>query len=259
MINGRPGRGPAGIFAEEMSERREERERLRRERRERWRRETLKERRVELIARIVAIGVVGLIVAGFVFVLIATDEDKVSGAEEVRKTYAGLEQDGLVLGDPEAELVITEWADLQCPACRAFAEEELPELLELVRSGEARLEIRPFPILGPDSVRAATAAMAAARENRYFEFVDLFYRNQGAEGSGYVTDEFLRFLLEAAGVKDTRFADPKLERQVLGSLERAEKLGLQGTPSLVVRGPGGRELVAENTAAAVRAALERVR
>jgi hypothetical protein len=41
-------------------------------------------------------------------------------------------------------------------------------------------------------VRAAGAAAEAARENRMYQFVDLFYRNQGPENSDYADADFMR-------------------------------------------------------------------
>ncbi len=49
---------------------------------------------------------------------------------------------------------------------------------------------------------AAKAALAAGEQNRYWNFVELFYRNQGVENSGYVTDDFLENVAKGAGVPD---------------------------------------------------------
>ncbi len=46
------------------------------------------------------------------------------------------------------------------------------------------------------------AALAAAEQDRYWNFIELFYANQGTENSGYVTDDFLTAVAEGAGVDD---------------------------------------------------------
>ena len=61
-----------------------------------------------------------------------------------------------------------------------------------MRKGTAKYEFRQYTIIGPESTPAAKAALAASEQNRYWNYIELFYRNQGTENSGYVTDDFLR-------------------------------------------------------------------
>jgi protein-disulfide isomerase len=170
------------------------------------------------------------------------DPSSVEGAE-IRKALAGIPQEGLVLGRPGARAKLIEFGDLQCPVCKGFAEEVLPEVIESkVRSGEARLEFRNFTILGEESAYAAAGAIAAGEQGRGWQFVELFYRNQGVEASGYVTDEFLTAIAEAAGVPDVERWDAarvseRVTNQVGAETAEAEQLGLGGTPSFVIEGP----------------------
>lgn len=180
------------------------------------------------------------------------DASSIDGAAEVRADLRGIPQRGLVLGDPGAEATLIEFGDLQCPVCKGYAEDVIPEVIESrVRSGEAKLAFRSFTILGEESVDAAAAAMAAGEQGRGWDFVELFYRNQGIEASGYVTDEFLTAIAEVAGVPDiekwnaARDSTRVLDR-VAAENSEAEGLGLTGTPSFVVEGPqvdGGREVL----------------
>ncbi len=193
-------------------------------------------------ATFVAIAAVAVLV-----VISQTDSDggdaDVEGIAEVRSELRGISQDGMVLGDLRAPVTLIEFGDLQCPACKAVAEELVPEVVESkVRAGEARLEFRNFTILGPDSETAAAAAIAAGAQGRGWAFVDLFYRNQGLEGSGYVTDEFLTAIARAAGVKDIpRWNRERAARaasaQIAADNAAAQRLEFGGTPSFAVRGP----------------------
>lgn len=171
------------------------------------------------------------------------EASEVEGGEEIRRQLAGIPQQGMVLGDPRARVTLIEYGDLQCPACKVYAEQVVPPLIDSkVRGGEARLAFRSFTIIDEDSVDAAAAAIAAGQQGRGWDFVELFYRNQGVEASGYVTDEFLTAVAEAAGVRDlegwdeARRSEPVLE-QVARETAEAEELGLTGTPSFVVEGP----------------------
>ena len=162
----------------------------------------------------------------------------------VERELRGIPQREMTLGEPQAKVTLVEYGDLQCPVCKTFAEEIVPEVVEAkVRSGEAKLEFRNYTIISQESVPAGAAAIAAGQQGRGWNFVDLFYRNQGLEASGYVTDEFLTEVARGAGVSDfarwnrARKSQDTLD-QVARTSEEAQRLGLTGTPSFAVAGPG---------------------
>ena len=118
----------------------------------------------------------------------------------VAQLFEGVPQEGLYLGDPNAPATLVEYADLQCPFCRAFALSALPTLIDdYVKPGKLRMRFEPQTIIGQglsenQSETAARFALAASLQNRLWQFTDLFYRNQDEENSGYVTDSFLTTL-----------------------------------------------------------------
>ena len=134
--------------------------------------------------------------------------------------FAGIpERDG-VLGDPNAPLTLTEYVDLQCPVCASASRETLPALVrDYVRTGKVKLEARTLHFLGPDSERAARVAAGAERQGRLWPFLEAFYAAQGAENSGYVTDDFLRSVAQAAGVDAGRGAAGRRRRRRAGAAE----------------------------------------
>jgi protein-disulfide isomerase len=169
------------------------------------------------------------------------DASSIEGAEEVNSSLRGIPQFGLVLGDPDAPVKLVEFGDLQCPACKGFSEEILPPVIEnQVKNGEAKLEFRNFTIIGPQSVDAGAAALAASAQGRGWNFVELFYKNQGAENSGYADDDFLEAVAEAAGVIDLARWNKdrkRLRAQVERTSQEAQQLGFNGTPSFAIQGP----------------------
>ncbi|HEX6752413.1 MAG TPA: thioredoxin domain-containing protein [Solirubrobacterales bacterium] len=174
------------------------------------------------------------------------DSSDLDGIAEVKQELAGIPQNGMVLGEPGAEVTVLEFADLQCPVCKGYSEEVLPQIVEnQVRSGEAKLSFRNFVIIDEQSIPAGAAAIAAGRQGRGWSFVELFYRNQGAERSGYVTDEFLTAIAEGAGVPDVdKWNRDRKSKAVLGevaaSTREAQELGFNGTPSFAMEGPGAK-------------------
>ncbi|MDX6634041.1 MAG: hypothetical protein QOF06_244 [Solirubrobacterales bacterium] len=172
------------------------------------------------------------------------DSSSIVDAKLIDRELAGIPQKGMVLGDPSAKVRLLEFADLQCPVCKGYSEEVLPQVIEnQVRTGEAKLDFRNFTIIDADSTPAGAAAIAAGEQGRGWNFVEIFYRNQGAERSGYVTDEFLTAIAKAAGVPDIarwnreRKSSRVLE-EVAASTSEAESLGFTGTPSFALEGPG---------------------
>jgi protein-disulfide isomerase len=180
-------------------------------------------------------------------------DTSLEGADVVRQELAGIPQDELVLGDPDAPATLVEFGDLQCPVCKGYAEEVIPDVIESkVRGGEAKIEFRNFTIISEESVPAAAAAVAAGMQGRGWNFLELFYRNQGIERSGYVTDEFLAEIARGAGVPDvSKWEQDRKSRRVLSEVSadmtEAERLGLGGTPSFAVEGPGTKGLEALGT------------
>jgi protein-disulfide isomerase len=79
----------------------------------------------------------------------------------------------MLLGKPDAPVRVYEFGDLQCPFCKANAEEATPEVIESqVRDREASITFNQFIIIGPESVPAGEAALAAGAQNRAWNFIE---------------------------------------------------------------------------------------
>jgi protein-disulfide isomerase len=174
------------------------------------------------------------------------DATRIEGAAEVDSLLAGIPQNGMVLGDPKAPVELVEFGDLQCPVCAGFAEEILPPIIEnQVKKGEVKLGFRNLTIISEESVPAGAATLAAGEQGRGWNYLDVFYRNQGEERSGYVTDEFMEAVAKAAGVKNLAKWNQdrkKLTGEVEKTTEKAHSLGYNGTPSFAIEGPGTKGL-----------------
>ena len=177
------------------------------------------------------------------------DAKHVEQAGPVRSLLSGIPQQGMTLGEPGARVTLVEFGDLKCPVCKAFSEEVIPRVIESkVRDGSARIEFRNYTIIDAESTPAGAAAIAAGEQGRGWDFLELFYRNQGSETDSYVTDEFLTAIAKKAGVRDiARWNRERKSKRVLTEValttEEAERLGFEGTPSFAVEGPatGGLE------------------
>jgi protein-disulfide isomerase len=122
--------------------------------------------------------------------------ETLSGAAATTALFAGIPQRLNQLGDPKAPVTMIEFADLQCPYCKAYAVDALPGIVKsYVRTGKVKLIFSGMHFVGPDSEKALRAVYAAGLQGKLWNVLDLLYRNQGAENSGWVSDG----LLTAAG------------------------------------------------------------
>jgi protein-disulfide isomerase len=115
-----------------------------------------------------------------------------ASSQDVGKLYSGIPQNGTTLGKSSAPVTIYLYEDFQCPVCGQFSRKTFPVVVDRnVRGGEVKLVSETLTFIGPDSVPAARAALAAGKQDRYWPYAQLLFENQGKENSGYVTDEFL--------------------------------------------------------------------
>lgn len=80
-------------------------------------------------------------------------------------------------GEQDAPLAIVEYADVLCPYYAKVNEQVLPRLQsDYIDTHKARYEIRLVAMIAPDSQRAAERAYCAAEQNKFWEYMDLAYR-----------------------------------------------------------------------------------
>ncbi len=186
----------------------------------------------------------------------------VPGTAPTISMLRGVPQQGTALGRSDAPVTLIEYGDLQCPSCASFATEELPGLISAyVRSGELRILYRPLDLIGSDSLRAARMALALAAQDRLWQFIDLMYRNQGAENTGFVTDTYLEALASVIPGADVSRAlaqrgSANVNAQIARFAAEAHRLELAATPSFTIARTGGRSHVLPAAAAVDQSAIE---
>jgi protein-disulfide isomerase len=175
--------------------------------------------------------------------LVGSGGESVPASRASASSFAGLPQAGAVLGDPAAKVTLVEYADLQCPYCAEWAYRTLPVLVdEYVRTGKVRIVFRGLAFLGPDSERALRVTLAAGRQNRLWDVLEGLYHRQGAENSGWITEQVLK---EVAGPRAVaQGSEPWVGRLLALAARAAQAAGVTGTPAFQIGRTGGRlELV----------------
>ncbi|HEY7536665.1 MAG TPA: thioredoxin domain-containing protein [Gaiellaceae bacterium] len=162
------------------------------------------------------------------------------GAAEVQSMYAGIPQARNLIGSASAPVTMVEYVDLQCPYCRTFELSVMPTLVSrYVKTGKLRIDTRPIAFIGPDSVSGREALVAAGHQQRFYNFMQLLYLNQGAENSGWLDDE----LITAVAASIPGMNVPRLLRERDSDVvaaettrfdEEAQAQGVNSTPTIFV-------------------------
>lgn len=153
---------------------------------------------------------------------------------------------GVVKGDPEAQVWVLEFADFQCPACRAFAQQTKP-LLEMnyIDAGRVRFVYHDFPLtnIHPNAFLASRAGRCAEDGGRFWEFHDELYRNQGQWSAQANPVGTFADYAEAVGLDRRSFeACLRSDRHaelVTANMRLGAALGVPGTPTIMIRQGSG--------------------
>jgi protein-disulfide isomerase len=176
----------------------------------------------------------------------------VTAAASVDALLKGIPQHGTTLGNPKAPVTFTEYGDLECPVCKAFSEgAEIQLIANEVKSGKVKLVYKSFETAtanGPDADQWSTqqsAAYAAGAQGKAWNYILLFYRDQGTEDTNYVNTAYLTGLAkQVPGLNvqkwNTDRFNPAYATQVANENKTASSLSFQGeagTPALIATGP----------------------
>ena len=173
-------------------------------------------------------------------------------AADVAGLLKGIPQDGFVLGNPDAPVTLVEYIDLQCSNCLTFETTQLePLITKYVRNGKLKIRMQPWSILDAttvehDSNRGQKATIAAAAQNRAFNFAQVLYDNQGVEHTGWMNDAVLSNVAASVdGLKPHQLAtdaNSSATRSVINSITNwaaTHPSQMTGTPTLyLVKGTG---------------------
>ncbi len=144
-----------------------------------------------------------------------------------------------VKGNPEAVVILEEFSDFQCPACKAFQ----PILVQLLDEfpDEVALHYRHFPLPFHTAAEpAARAAEAAGQQGQFFAFHDLLFENQEAWSRS--PNPMLNFsqYAEELGLDMALFRQHMrssvLRDQVRDDMRVGRERGVSGTPTFFLNG-----------------------
>lgn len=140
-----------------------------------------------------------------------------------------------VAGNPQGDVTVVEFFDYQCGYCKAVQ----ADTQRLIKDDpKLRFVFKELPILGPASVIASKAALAARGQGKYLELHNALMAQRGQ-----LDEEVILRLAKSVGLDTDRLKKDMESREVLSAIAAnqalAEQLGIRGTPGFVF----GTELV----------------
>ncbi|WP_120497056.1 DsbA family protein [Kiloniella sp. EL199] len=149
----------------------------------------------------------------------------ISNAEELHNSATSP-----YLGNPDGDVVLVEFFDYRCPYCHRAAS----VVKQLVQDDpNLKVVMKEFPILSPESMIAARAALAAMKQGKYNE-----YHFALMDNASDLSQDRLFNLAEELDLDIDQFKDdmksPETGQEILNTRTLAQRIGANGTPAFIV-------------------------
>jgi len=147
-------------------------------------------------------------------------------------------------GDEDAPITIIEFGDYQCPKCKAWFQNEKPQITSnYITKGIAKLYFLDSAWLGDDSIAAAQATYCADDQGKFIEYHSTLYNNQAGIQDGWANMDALKQFAKDLEL-DAEMFNECLDSgiyadRVSHNTEVGASLGVVGTPYFFIVGPEG--------------------
>jgi protein-disulfide isomerase len=185
-----------------------------------------------------------IVAAVVVGVLVQRSRSETEQATVTRPTSAVGPNGGVLVGDQNAPVTITEYGDFQCPVCGELHQLWEPTLEQLIQQGKVKFEFVGLEYLDrgtTESLRSAAAAVCAADADKFLDYYNALYNRQSrTENSGFLENEQLQKFGDSVGITDPAFArcvsSGKFRGWVSRNTDTTSRKGITGTPTVLVNG-----------------------
>lgn len=146
------------------------------------------------------------------------------------------------VGNGKAKVVIVEFSDFQCPFCRTFWSNTLPQIKkEYIDTGKAKFVFRDYPLsFHPAAQISAEASECADDQGKYWEMHDKIFGEQAKKGTGTVTYGSIELKSWASqiglnmNIFNRCLDSRKYKLEVEKDLSDGSVYGVSGTPTLFI-------------------------
>ncbi len=147
------------------------------------------------------------------------------------------------LGDANAEVIVIEFSDFQCPFCRMFYDQTISSLKdEYVSTGKVRFVYRDFPLssIHPLAQKSAEASECADEQGKFWEYHNKMFDEQSKLGQGtidYSIEDLKNWATEIsldANQFNQCLDSGKYEQEVQKEFQDGVSYGVSGTPTFYI-------------------------
>lgn len=142
-----------------------------------------------------------------------------------------------VLGNPNAPVTIVAFEDFECPFCRRFAQQTMPQLIQNeVKNGKVKFVWKDFPLsIHSHAEKAHEAARCALEQGKFWEYHNLIFNNQNGLGVNN-----LKQYAQELNLDQQKFANcldsGKYASLIQEKVNEGTNAGVTGTPSFFING-----------------------
>lgn len=191
------------------------------------------ERRTRLLIAVAVVAAIALIAVAVVATRSGTAEDAAV------PTGVQAPDGGAPFGQDDAPVVMNEWVDFACPACKTFNDNLAGTINEQVEAGELQVVYHPLSFLSAGSVRAANAFGCAIDEGLTHEYYDALFTIQDISDDPFTNDNLIE-LGQQIGIESDEFAacvtGGDYEGWVANVAASQAEAGVTGTPTAFLNG-----------------------
>ena len=140
-----------------------------------------------------------------------------------------------ILGKPDAQVVLVEYGDYQCPYCgKAY-----PVVKQIAQqfADQVCVVFRNYPLAQAhaQALPAAVTAEFAAQHGKFWQAHDAVYENQRALGPAFYV-ELLQSLQLPVDAFKTAIENDAFEAKIRADIDSGDRSGVNGTPAFFING-----------------------
>jgi protein-disulfide isomerase len=150
----------------------------------------------------------------------------------------------MTMGNPQAKVLVAEYASVACPHCAAFNNDVFPAFkAKYIDTGKVHYVLHEMLVGGQGEQAMAAAGFLLARcagKDKYFAITDeIFHQQQAIVASGDLRGGLLR-IAQSAGMTEPQFnacvGDQNALKALDARVEKAGKDGVNVTPTFIING-----------------------
>jgi protein-disulfide isomerase len=173
-----------------------------------------------------------------------SDGNEEESESELAENTTGVTEEGFPYkGSPAAPVKVIEYSDYLCGHCRSFSLEKEPMIVEeYVDTGKVQY-IYHYYALGEAQVLLSEASHCAADQDRFWEYHEIMFENQGQFGSVETLEDLQSQLTELAEQAELDVAEfeecwssHQHQETIIAAVMAARDKGVGGTPTISVQG-----------------------